>query len=81
MDKTEKKYAENQGNENSNPINESSVEKINLKDFIIGEKICKCNYGYIVICKKIKSNKIYSMKILKKTKLLSEKFIERQYNE
>ena len=65
----------------NNYTNESNVEKVNLKDIIIGQKLCKCNYGYIALCKKMKSNAIYSIKILKKIKILSEKLIERQYNE
>ena len=64
-----------------NFTNESWIERINLKDFEIGDKILKSYFGYITLCKRIKSNKIYSMKILKKTKLLSEKLVERQYNE
>ncbi len=66
---------------NNNNNKESIVEKINLNDIIIGEKLCKCNYGFIAYCKKIQSNKIYSLKILKKENLLSEKYVERQYNE
>ena len=73
-------YADILENKN-NKKNESIIEKFNLKDIIIGGKICKCNYGYIAYCKKVNSTKIYSIKILKKSKLLSEKFVERQYNE
>ncbi len=60
---------------------ESSIEKINIKDFEIGEKIYKLNYGYIALCKRIKSKKLYSIKILKKKKLISEKLVEKQNNE
>ena len=61
--------------------NQFIVEKINLRDIEIGEKLCKCNYGYIAYCRKRNTYKIYSMKILKKSKLLSEKMVERHYNE
>ena len=57
------------------------IEKINIKDFQITQKILKCNYGYIFLCKKIKANKVYSLKILKKSKLLENKLVDRQYNE
>lgn len=46
---------------NNNNNKESIVEKINLNDIIIGEKLCKCNYGFVACCKKIQSNKIYSL--------------------
>ena len=60
---------------------DESIEKINLKDIIIGEKICKCNYGFVAFRKSIKTNKIYSVKMLKKIYLYADKFVERQYNE
>ena len=44
---------------NNNNNKESIVEKINLNDIVIGEKLCKCNYGFIAYCKKIQSNKIH----------------------
>ena len=66
---------------NYNIKSESNIERINLNDIEIGEKLCKCNYGHIAYCRKRQSYKIYSMKILKKSKLLSEKMVERQYNE
>ena len=67
-------------NLNANKGN-NDVEKININEIIIGEKLCKCNYGYVAYCKKIQSNKIHSIKILKKINLLSGKFVKRQYNE
>ena len=38
----------------NNYTNELKIEKINLKDIIIGQKLCKCNYGYIALGKKKK---------------------------
>ena len=76
---------ENLNNQNDNDksyfFNNSFVEKINLKDFEIGEKLTRCNYGYIAYCKKIRTSQIYSLKILKKKNILENKFVERQYNE
>ena len=58
---------ENLNNQNDNDksyfFNNSFVEKINLKDFEVGEKLTKCNYGYVAYCKKIRSNHIYSLKV------------------
>jgi serine/threonine protein kinase len=68
-------------NEEDKNDNNELIEKININDFEIGEKLFKSNFGYMALCKRIKSKKIYTMKILKKKKLLSEKFVERQYNE
>ena len=64
-----------------NENNYHFIEKINIKDFKITQKISKCNYGYIALCKKNKTNQIYALKILKKSKLLDNKCVERQYNE
>jgi len=36
----------------------TNVEKINLKDYKIGEKIGKTNYGYLAFAKKISTNLI-----------------------
>ena len=60
---------------------DESIAKINLKDVLIGEKICKCNYGFVAFCKSIKTNKVYSVKMLKKINLYADKFVEHQYNE
>ena len=62
-------------------VNGQNIEKINIKDYEIGEKLYKCNYGYISFCKKHKTNKIYSLKIIKKSTILDKKIIERHYNE
>ena len=74
---------ENKQNENDKFLffNNSFIEKINLKDFEIGEKLGKCNYGYIANCRRIRANQIYGIKVLKKKNLLENKFVERQYNE
>ena len=63
------------------PINDYYIEKINLKDFEIGEIISRCNYGYISLCTKIKTKKQFGLKVLKKAKILDNKFIDRFYNE
>ena len=76
--------SQTEGSKDKNQLNDKNyqfIEKINIKDFKITHKINKCNYGYIVLCKKNKTNQIYSLKILKKSKLLENKFVERQYNE
>ena len=77
------KLEENNQNDNEKYyfFNNSFVEKINLKDFEVGEKLIRCNYGYISYCKKIRANQIYSIKVLKKKNILENKFVERQYNE
>ena len=77
------KFEENKQEENNKFLffNNSFVEKINLQDFEIGEKLSRCNYGYIAYCRKIRLNQIYGMKVLKKKNLLENKFVERQYNE
>jgi len=62
-------------------VNNSFVEKINLKDFEIGEKLIRCNYGFVSYCRRIRDNHIYGIKILKKKNILENKFVERQYNE
>ena len=40
-----------ENNQNDNEkfyfFNNSFVEKINLKDFEIGEKLIRCNYGFV----------------------------------
>ena len=51
----------------------TNIEKINLKDYQIGEKIGKFNYGYLVFAKKITTNKIFSVKIFKKSQILQDK--------
>ena len=56
--------------------NDNNIEKVNLGDFELKEKIGKNGYGYIKICKNTKTNKIFAMKILKKCDLLQSKIVE-----
>lgn len=58
-----------------------NIEKINLEEFKITHKITKTNLGFIYICKNKKTNKLYFMKILKKSDLLSPKNTEHVTNE
>ena len=69
------------GKNESETINDNYIEKINLKDFEIGEILSRCNYGYVSLCTKIKTKKSYGLKVLKKSKILDNKFAERLYNE
>ena len=62
-------------------MNDNNIEKINLEDYTMEFKIGKANSGYIYICKNIKTNKLYFMKILKKAKLLQNKNSEHITNE
>lgn len=57
-------------------INENNVEKINLEDYKKEFKIDKTSLGYIYICKHIKTNKLFFMKVLKKVNLLQNKNTE-----
>ena len=63
-------------------LNDENIEKINLNDFEIGEKMMILPNGYISIVKKIKTNQIYSIKVLKKIELLQNKIlIEHEINQ
>ena len=57
------------------------IEKINISDFDFYEKIGKNDYGYHKICKNKITNKIFSMKILKKCDILQSKIIEHLQSE
>jgi len=58
--------------------NENNIEKIKLEDYKVGNKIGKTNLGgYYYICKNIKTDKVYSLKILKKIDILQSKIVER----
>ena len=46
--------------------NKKEIEKIRVDDFDFYEKIGRSELGYIKLCKNVQSNKIFSMKILKK---------------
>ena len=62
--------------------NENNIEKIKLEDYKVGNKIGKSNLGgYYYICKHIKSDNVYSLKILKKIDILQSKIVERLYTE
>ena len=56
--------------------NENNIEKIDLADYDLKEKIGKNAYGYTQICKNIKTNKTFAMKVLKKCDLLQSKIVE-----
>ena len=61
-------------------IGDNHIKKLNLNEFEIGEKLCKLTYGYIAIAKKIKTNQLYSIKVLRKSELLHTKFVEHELN-
>ena len=61
-------------------INGNSIEKINLSEFEIGEKISKNSGGYTAICKKTKTNKIYSLFVLSKAEIMKTKHIDYPLN-
>ena len=63
-------------------INDENIEKFNISDFEIGEKIMKIPNGYVAMAKKIKTNQIYSIKVLRKIDLLQNKIsIEHEINQ
>lgn len=62
-------------------VNENGIEKINLNDYKIEKKIGKTNLATIYICKNIKTNKIFSMKVMKKADNLQSKNVERLTSE
>jgi hypothetical protein len=51
-------------------IKEENIEKFDLSDFEIGEKLVKLPYGYISMAKKSKTNQLYTIKVLRKIDLL-----------
>lgn len=55
-------------------------KKFNLNEYEIGEKLCKLPNGYISIAKKVKTNQLYSIMVLKKSDLLQSKNIEHEFN-
>ena len=61
--------------------NKKEIEKIRVDDFDFYEKIGRSELGYIKLCKNVQSNKIFSMKILKKSDLLQSKIVEHLKNE
>jgi len=58
-----------------------NIERINLKEYLIGEKVGKYNYGYISFAKKISTNKMFSVKVLQKSLILQGKPAEHVRNE
>ena len=56
-------------------LNDENIEKINLNDFEIGDKITNVPNGYVSIVKKIKTNQIYLIKVLKKIEFLQNKIL------
>jgi serine/threonine protein kinase len=56
-------------------------EKINMKEYEIGMKIGKINFGIVAFCKKISTKKLFSLKIYKKAVIIHNKFAEYIYNE
>ena len=58
-----------------------NIQRVNLIKYLIGEKIGKCNYGYIFFARKINTNKFYSVKIMKKSLILQGKPAEHVTNE
>ena len=63
-------------------LNDENIEKINLNDFEIGDKITNVPNGYVSIVKKIKTNQIYLIKVLKKIEFLQNKIlIEHEINQ
>ena len=62
-------------------VNENIIEKINLDNYEMKDKIGKTNLANIYICRNIKTNKIYIMKLIKKIDILQSKIVERLTNE
>ena len=61
--------------------NENVIEKINLDDYKNEFKIKRSNLSYYYICKHIKTNKLYFMKVSKKIDILQSKTVEHLTNE
>ena len=57
------------------------VNKISLNDYIIKETVGTGSYGRVHICRNKKTNKIYALKILKKTEILRLKQVDHIYSE
>lgn len=60
--------------------NDQKIDKFNINDYEIGEKLCKLPNGYISMAKKIKTNQLFSIKVLRKADLLQNKFAEHELN-
>ena len=59
----------------------NEIEKIIVDNFDFYDKIGKNDFGYYKLCKDVNTNKIYSMRILKKCDLLQSKIVEHLENE
>ena len=60
--------------------NDQKIDKFNINDYEIGEKLCKLPNGYISMAKKVKTNQLFSIKVLRKADLLQNKFAEHELN-
>ena len=61
--------------------NDEDIPKFNLNEFEIGEKLGKVPNGFIALVKKIKTNQLFAVKILRKSELLQNKLIEHELNQ
>ena len=57
------------------------VNKISINDYIIQETVGTGSYGRVRICRNKKTNKVYALKILKKTEILRLKQVDHIYSE
>ena len=64
-----------------NDWSKDQIQKINLKEYEIGCKISKYNYGCMSFCKKINTNKIFTIKSFKKSMIIDNKLSEHITNE
>ena len=62
-------------------VNDNGIEKINLDDYKIEQKIGRTNLGYVYLCHNTRQKKEYIMKIFKKIDVLQTKTVERLTNE
>ena len=63
-------------------VNEDNIEQFDLNDIERGEKLFEIPNGYVSMAKKIKTNQIYALKVLKKSLLLKDKsLIDHEINQ
>jgi serine/threonine protein kinase len=60
---------------------DNNVERFNITDFEIGERIAKTNFGFISICRRTKLNKMYFLRVINKGELIKTKYLANPYNE
>ena len=60
---------------------DNAIERFDLTDFEIGEKLAKTSFGFISICRKAKLNKMYFLRVITKAELIKTKYIDNPYNE